>query len=190
MSTTPQALVVFADPALQRSRLSRRVGNAARALDDVQVQDLYELYPDFYIDARAERHLLKGAQLLVFTFQLGWYGMPSLLKEWFDAVVKPEWARTDGGGCLQGKRCWAIVDCNGEQADYQPGGRHARPLEDYLLPLAQTVRACGMEWLAPHVYYGAERATPDEIDAHVAKLRKMLGAEMARLPAPGGSHGT
>jgi putative NADPH-quinone reductase len=189
MPTPPQALVVFADPALQRSRLSRRVGNAARTFPDVQVQDLYELYPDFYIDAHSERQLLKGARLVIFSFQLAWYGMPSLLKEWFDAVIKPEWARLDGAGCLHGKRCWAIVDCNGFADDYRPGGRHARPLEDYLLPLEQTVRACGMDWLGPHVYYGADQASVEDIDAHVAKLRKMIGAELGLLPLGGEAHG-
>lgn len=191
MTYTHRALMVFADPALHRSRISRRVGDAVRSLPGVQVQDLYELYPDFFIDARNERSLLKQSELLIFGFQLAWYSMPSLLKEWIDAVFKPEWA--DGAGPLRGKSCWVAVACNSMEADYRPGGRHGRPLSDYLAPLEQVARACGMHWLEPHVYYGADRADAQAIDAHAAELRELMAAHIARLPAPpaieGGGHG-
>lgn len=179
------ALVVFADAALHRSRLGRLVGEAARSLPNVAVRDLYELYPDFFIDARAERALLQDAPLLIFVFHLGWYGMPSLLKEWFDTVFRTDWASGAGaGGCLDGKRCWAIVDCNDDAADYPPDGRHGRPLTDLLLPLEMTARACGMVWMAPHIHYAANRADAQAIDAHTRKLHAMISHEL------GGAHGT
>lgn len=187
-SAPPRALVVFADPALHRSRISRRVGEAVRGLPGVQVQDLYELYPDFFIDARPERLLVKQAQLLVFVFQLGWYGMPSLLKEWFDTVFKPEWATGSGAGRLQGKACWAAVACTSQPQDYQVGGRHGRPLADFLLPLEQTARACGMRWLEPHVFYGADRADAGAADTHAGTLRALLEQRLRELD--GAANGT
>ncbi|WP_020653390.1 NAD(P)H-dependent oxidoreductase [Massilia niastensis] len=189
MPTPPQALVVFADASLHRSRISRRIGDAARSLPGVQVQDLYQLYPDFFIDARAERELVKAAQLLVFVFPIGWYGMPALLKEWFDTVFRPEWAVADGSGRLHGKSCWAAVACNSNPEDYQPGERHGHPMTDYLLPLEQTARACGMRWIAPHISYSADRADARAADAHALKLRDLLAGHLARLPVPGAAHG-
>lgn len=189
MSPSPRALVVFADPALHRSRISRRVGDAARSLPGVVVQDLYELYPDLYIDARRERALLKEADLVVFAFQLSWYAMPALLKEWFDAVLKPEWAVAGGGARLRGKSCWAAVGCNSLPQDYQAGARHGRPLADYLVPLEQTALACGMRWIAPHVFYGAEHADAQAVDAHVEGLRALLAGHLAGLATEGASHG-
>lgn len=183
----PRALVVFADPALHRSRISRRVGEAARSLPGVEVHDLYELYPDFFIDAKRERARVKEAGLLVFVFQLGWYGMPSLLKEWFDTVFRPEWER-EGSQRLLGKACWAAVACNSQPGDYRAGGRHGRPLTDFLLPLEQTARACGMRWLEPHIFYGADRADAAAADAHAGALRELLGKRLSELE--GARHGT
>lgn len=174
MPMPTDALVVFADAALHRSRLGRRVGEAARKLPDVAVRDLYELYPDFFVDVRAERTLVLEAPLLVCIFHLGWFGMPSLLKEWFDTVFKADWARPEGAGCLAGKRCWAIVDCNDGPEDFGPHSRHGRPLTDFLLPLEMTARACGMTWLEPHIHYAANRADAAAIEAHTHKLYKML----------------
>ncbi|MBQ5949201.1 NAD(P)H-dependent oxidoreductase [Massilia sp. ST3] len=189
MSPSPRALVVFADPALHRSRISRRVGEAARSLPDVVVQDLYELYPDLYVDVRRERALLKEADLVVFAFQLSWYAMPALLKEWFDTVFKPEWTGPGERARLAGKSCWAAVGCASQPGDYRPGGRHGRPLADYLAPLEQSARACGMRWIEPHVFYGAEGADAQAVDAHAAQLRALLAGHLERLALEGVPHG-
>ena len=189
MTTDLRALVVFADPSLHRSRISRRVAEAVASLPGVAVRDLYQLYPDFYIDVRRERELLKAAPLLVFVFQLGWYAMPALLKEWFDTVFKPEWALQEPAR-LQGKQAFAAVACNGSARDYQPDGRHARPLEDYLAPLAQSLQACGVEWLAPHLFYGADAGDADAAGRHAPELRARLAQHAGAGAAAGDVHGT
>ena len=168
-----RALVVFADPSLHRSRISRRVAQAMTGLPGVLVRDLYQLYPDFYIDVRRERELLMAAPLVVFVFQLGWYAMPALLKEWFENVFKPAWA-LEQPGPLAGKAAWAAVACSGASADYCPGGAHGRPLHDFLAPLEQTARSCGMGWLDPHVFYGADAADADAATRHAAQLQAQL----------------
>ena len=197
MTTDLRALVVFADPSLHRSRISRRVAEAVASLPGVRVQDLYQLYPDFYIDVRRERELLKAAPLVVFVFQLAWYAMPALLKEWFETVVKPEWAER-APPRLHGKTAWAAVACNSAADDYQPGGRHGRPLEDYLAPLEQSARACGMDWLPAHVFYSADAGDPLAAERHAAALRTLLahhagidaGIEAGIEAGSGDRHGT
>lgn len=196
MTSDLRALVVFADPSLHRSPTSRRVTEAVAALPGVRVQDLYQLYPDFYIDVRRERALLEAAPLVAFVFQLGWYAMPALLKEWFDTVFKPAWALAPPGR-LRGKAAWAAVACAGLASDYRPGALHGRPLEDYLAPLQQTATACGMAWLAPHAFY--EASADDAGDAGVAarraeELRTLLAQYAAQVAHPaaaeGGADGT
>lgn len=194
-----RSLVVFADPSLHRTRISRRVADAAAGLEGVAVRDLYQLYPDFYIDVRRERALLASAPLVVFVFQLAWYAMPALLKEWFDTVMAPEWV--GAGPRLAGKVAFAAVACNSRPEDYRPGGRHERPLEDFLAPLEQTARACGMRWLPPHVFYGADSADPGAAARHAGALRALLAAhagialdetenEAENEADKGGRHGT
>jgi glutathione-regulated potassium-efflux system ancillary protein KefF len=191
MPSDLRALVVFADSSLHRSRISRRVLDAVATLPGVQVQDLYQLYPDLYIDVRQERELLEAAPLVVFIFQLGWYAMPALLKEWFDTVFKPEWARRQPGG-LHGKHALAAVACADLPDDYREGGKHGRPFAAYLAPLEQTVDACGMHWLTPHVFYGAGTASAEATDAHAADLRALLSRYMdnaeAGAQAEAGAH--
>jgi glutathione-regulated potassium-efflux system ancillary protein KefF len=188
MTTDLRALVVFADPSLHRSRISRRVAEAVASLPGVQVVDLYQRYPDFYIDVRRERELLKAAPLVLFVFQLGWYAMPALLKEWFDTVFKPEWA-LEQPGRLQGKGAWVGVACNSLPADYAPGGRHGRPLVDFLAPIEQTAKACGMRWLEPHVFYGADGSNPDDAAQHAGQLRALLARHAGIDVDAGGAHG-
>ncbi len=190
MTPDLRALVVFADSSLRRSRISRRIADALAGLPGVQVQDLYQLYPDFYIDVRRERELLKAAPLVVFVFELGWYAMPALLKEWFDGVFKPAWAAGKPGR-LAGKRAFAAVACAGGALDYQAGGLHGRPLGDYLAPLAQSARTCGMEWLAPHVFYEADVADDSAAGRHADELHALL-ARLAGVAdeAQGGADGT
>lgn len=188
MTPDLRALVIFADPSLHRSRISRQVAGAVASLPGVRVQDLYQLYPDFYIDVRRERELLKAAPVVVFLFQLGWYAMPSLLKEWFDTVFKPEWAAGQPGR-LHGKTAFVAVACNSSAADYQPGGLHGRPLADFLAPIEQTARACGMAWLPPHVFYGADAGGAEAATNHAAALRAQLAATAGIATTTGGGHG-
>lgn len=171
-----RALLVFAEPSLARVRLGRRLGELAAALDGVRVCDLYERYPDFFIDAAAERALLRQVELLVLVFPLRSYCLPSLLVEWIDTVLR---------GChLPAARCWAIVGCEGAAEDYRPGRAHGRALADYLFGLEQTAASCGMAYLAPHAFYGADRAGPADIDAHASKLQGLLSRALGAL------HGT
>jgi glutathione-regulated potassium-efflux system ancillary protein KefF len=124
----------------------------------------------------------------VFVFQLGWYAMPALLKEWFDTVFKPAWAQGQPGR-LHGKSAWAAVACGGSAVDYQPGGRHGRQLDDFLAPLEQTVRSCGMDWLAPHVFYGADGGDPDVAARHAHELQALLARHAGIAQAEGERHG-
>ena len=45
-----RVLILFAHPALQKSRVNRRLVEAVRDLEGITFHDLYELYPDFHID--------------------------------------------------------------------------------------------------------------------------------------------
>ncbi|TNC85074.1 MAG: NAD(P)H oxidoreductase, partial [Thalassolituus sp.] len=50
-----KALVIYAHPAHQRSRANRMMLDSIKGISDVTVHDLYQTYPDFFIDVEAEQ---------------------------------------------------------------------------------------------------------------------------------------
>jgi glutathione-regulated potassium-efflux system ancillary protein KefF len=179
-------LVLYAHAAPETSRVNRRLADAARLVPGVYVHDLYEAYPDFYIDVAREHALLGQAAVVVLLHPIQWYGMPALMKEWCDQVLPDCWSGrgSDNDGVLTGKRCWLVTSTGSPAADFAPGGRHGHPFELYLAPYRQLAVVCGMEWIAPLVLHDAHPADPRALELHVAaftdRLRGAAGA--ASLP--------
>jgi glutathione-regulated potassium-efflux system ancillary protein KefF len=179
MASTGRILVVYAHPEGHRSRVNRKLIDLARTLPDVHVQDLYENYPDFYIDAARERALINQSELLVFLHPLRWYSMPSLMKEWFDVVLEPTWASGKNLGCVLGKGYMLVITTSSPNDAFGPDGEHGRPLSDFLVPFQQIAARCGMRWMPPHVLHNAKQADPETLEAHVEAFRHRLEAWLA-----------
>ncbi|MFO1265664.1 MAG: NAD(P)H-dependent oxidoreductase [Rubrivivax sp.] len=67
-----EIVVIAAHPALQHSRVTRRLLQAASALEAlhpgcVAVRDLYAPYPDYFIDVAAEQAAVQQASLIVYS---------------------------------------------------------------------------------------------------------------------------
>lgn len=187
---SPHVLVLYAHPSPQRAPLMRALSGAARELPGVLVQDLYELYPDFDVDGAHERSLLAKARLLVLLHPIRWYGMPSLLKEWMEVVLRPGWAYgLDGGGALRGKGFWLVTTTGSGPDAYRPGGLHGRPFADFLPPFEQAAALCGMDWIEPLVMHGAAHIDEVAGGALVDEFRRRLlgyaGAADPGSPADG-----
>lgn len=83
-----RVLILFAHPAVHRSRVNARLIEAARQLEGVTVHDLYERYPDFFLCSDDEQTLLGEHDVIVWHHPLYWYSCPALLKEWMDIVLE------------------------------------------------------------------------------------------------------
>ena len=66
-------LVLFAHPALERSRVQHSLLKAIAALPDVLINDLYENYPDFDIDVKREKKLLLAHDIIIWQHPFYWY---------------------------------------------------------------------------------------------------------------------
>jgi glutathione-regulated potassium-efflux system ancillary protein KefF len=174
MSSDTQILVVYAHPSPRRSPLHRALAGAARAMPGVELRDLYQTYPDFYIDPADERKLVEAAKLLVFLHPMRWYSMPSLLKLWVEVVFEPSWAYARNRGALKNKDFWLVTSTGSGPDAYTPQGLHGRPFGDFLAPFEQTVALCGMRWNPPLVMQGASRLDDAALDARVASFRAGL----------------
>ena len=169
-------LVLYAHPSSHLSRVNRVLADAARSVAGVQVHDLYNTYPDFYIDIAREQALIEAADVLVFLHPIQWYSMPSLLKEWVDAVLQPGWAYGADGTALAGKVYWLVTTTGSVEQSYSAGAVHGRPFAHYLAPFEQTAAVCGMRWEQPHVLHGAHHADDASVQAHVAAFAARLSA--------------
>ncbi len=180
-----RVLVLYAHPAPHLSRVNRRLADAARMVEGVYVHDLYETYPDYYIDLAREHALIAQAEVLVFLHPFQWYSMPALMKAWIDEVFHEDWSHGHESGAARGKGYWLVTTTGGAAEDYAPGARHGRPFGDYLAHFEQIAALCGMHWIAPHVLHGARSVDAGAVDAHierfVTRLRQIAGAESRPL---------
>lgn len=170
----PRVLIIFAHAMPHASRVNRAMRDAARALPNVTVRDLYETYPDFHIDVPAEQALLEAADLIVFQHPIQWYGMPSLMKEWVDMVLEVGWAYGDGGAALRGKHHLLAVTTGSKADAYHAAGQHNWPFSAFLPPFRQTAELCGMHWMPPLILHGAHQVPQAKVDAHVAHYLHLL----------------
>jgi putative NADPH-quinone reductase len=178
-------LVLFAHSTPESSRVHRRMADAARLVPQVFLHDLYETYPDFYIDVAREQSLVAQAQVLVLLHPIQWYSMPALMKEWCDLVLPACWSGHSHDGILKGKRCWLVTSTGSPAEEFAVGARHGRPFDHYLAPYRQMATVCGMEWLAPCVLHDARTVDAATVDAHVAAFADRLQelAETTLLPS-------
>jgi putative NADPH-quinone reductase len=174
LSDLPRILVLFAHLDLRRSRINRAMLEAIGDLDSVEVHDLLERYPDFYIDLDAERRALVAADLVVVQHPLYWYSTPAIIKHWQDVVLERGFAYGPGGTALRGKALLQAVSTGGPVESYRPGGVHGAPLANYLAVLPQVARFTGMTPLPPLVMQGGYQATDAEVAAHAARYRALL----------------
>ena len=177
MSTPARVLVLFAHPALQKSRINVRLAAAARTVPSVTFHDLYEAYPDFHINVAHEQALLRAHDTIVFQHPFYWYSCPALLKEWLDLVLEHGFAYGDGGTSLRGKTLVSALTTGGPAHAYARTGYNHFTIGELLAPFEQTAHLCGMKWLPPFVVHGTIRLTdPAAIEIHAADYTRFLTA--------------
>ncbi|MBT8399663.1 MAG: NAD(P)H-dependent oxidoreductase, partial [Rhodothermia bacterium] len=148
-----RTLILFAHPALEKSRVHRRL---VRHLPDTGItfHDLYEEYPDFAIDIEVEQKLLLDHDLIVLQHPFFWYSTPPLIKQWEDLVLEHGWAYGSSGDALRGKRVISLISTGGTAEAYRRDGYNRFTIRQFLAPIEQTVLLCGMDYLPPYVIHG------------------------------------
>lgn len=171
-----RVLVIFSHPALEKSRVHRRLLGAIDGLEGTTLRDLYELYPDFSVDVAREQELLAQHDVVVLQHPFFWYSVPPLLKQWIDLVLEHGWAYGSEGKALVGKRAVNVISTGGRESAYRHGGHNRFTMRELLAPIEQTFVLCGMVYLPPFVVHGAHGMTLEEIDHHTREYRRALEA--------------
>ena len=171
-----RVLVLFAHPALEKSRVNHILMRGVRDLPGVTVHDLYEEYPEQDIDVVREQELLLEHDVIVFQHPFFWYSTPAILKEWQDLVLQHGWAYGTGGTALHGKKMLNAITTGGREVAYSREGHNRFTMRELLAPIEQTARLCGMEYLAPFVVHGTLGMSPGEAARHAADWRRTVEA--------------
>ena len=121
-------------------------------------------------DIAEEQAKLLWADVVVIQFPLWWYGMPAILKGWFDRVyafgfaygVGPHgganWGKRFGEGTLEKKRAVVAMTVGGRMAQYGPRGVNGA-IDELLWPVQHGLLFYpGMTVMPPIVFYEVGRA--------------------------------
>jgi glutathione-regulated potassium-efflux system ancillary protein KefG len=177
MGNPNRILILFAHPALEKSRVNRQLIRAVQGLDSVTLHDLYEQYPNFHINVKLEQDLLRSHDIIVFQHPFYWYSSPALLKEWQDLVLEHGFAYGHNGTALRGKKFLSAITTGGSEQAYCRQGHNYFTIRELLTPFEQTARLCGMEYLPPFVITGTHQLRQaDQIAPYAEAYRMALVA--------------
>lgn len=167
-------LIIFAHPAIQKSRMHQRLIQSLKDMKGVTLNNLYENYPDFYIDIIREQQLLIEHDIIIWQHPFYWFSSPAILKEWLDLVLQHGFAYGMKGRSLEGKHMLSIISTGGSKEVYSREGRNQFTVNEFLLPFRKTANLCRMEYLPPYVIYGSQSTTLADIENQTVKYKKLL----------------
>jgi glutathione-regulated potassium-efflux system ancillary protein KefG len=167
-------LILFAHPALEKSRVNIHLTEAIKEMEGVHFHDLYQEYPDFHIDVKREQELLMEHDVIIFHHPFFWYSTPAILKEWQDLVLEHGWAYGSQGNALKGKLFMNVISTGGKEIAYHTDGYNHFTVRQLLAPLEQTVNLCKMIFLAPFIVHGTHSITPDDINRYKSDYREII----------------
>ncbi|MFC5410174.1 NAD(P)H-dependent oxidoreductase [Larkinella bovis] len=167
-------LILFAHPALEKSKTNRILMGACQSVESVTVNDLYEEYPDFDIDVDREQQLLLEHDYIILHHPMYWYSSPAMVKQWQDLVLEHGWAYGREGNALVGKKIFNVITTGGPQRAYAEAGYNRFTIQQFLAPFDQTAYLCKMIYLPPFVVHGTHRLTEAEMHQYARQYRSLL----------------
>lgn len=167
-------LVLFAHPKYEHSDANFALIQAIKDLENVEVRDLYELYPDFNINVQVEQEILFEHEVIIWHHPIYWYSCPPLLKQWIDLVLEYGWAYGPSGIFLKNKYVVNAVTSGGSQEIYSHDGRNRYTMEEFLRPFEATAYLCNMRYL-PHFHVGGtHRITKAELEDKAKEYQNLI----------------
>jgi putative NADPH-quinone reductase len=178
-------VLLLAHPTFPTSRANRALLSALTGTPDLEVAELYSLYPDGRIDGPAEHDRLLRATRLVLQFPLQWYSTPALLKEWQDAVLTPLfYLQPEIAAATAGLPLFAATTTGGPLSSYRRGGA-AMTINELFAPLRATARKCRWEWQPPFAVHDVRNLD----DAALAKVGEDYRGALLATPILQRTHG-
>ncbi len=159
-------LILFAHPALQKSRINTYLVKDLDRIEGVTFRDLYQIYPEFELNVTVEQKLLEQHDIIIFHHPFFWYSTPAILKEYQDLVLQHGWAYGKSGVALQGKILFNVITSGGRREAYSKKGHNNFTVRQLLAPIEQTANLCKMIFLPPFVLHGTHSIRLHEVELY------------------------
>lgn len=169
-----KVLIIFAHPAFHKSRINKQLINVVKNTEGVTINNLYENYPDFFIDVDKEQKLLTTNDIIIWHHPFYWYSAPALLKEWFDLVLQHGFAYGNYGRALEGKTAISVITTGGRKEVYSEKGKNQFTINQFLAPYKQSANLCRMNYLPPFVVHGSHTISSAEIISQAEQYKKLI----------------
>ena len=167
-------LILFAHPKFEYSDTNKCMLNAVSDLENVEIRDLYELYPEFDISIKDEQECLLRNDIIIWQHPFYWFSCPPLLKQWIDLVLEFGWAYGPGGTYLKDKYLMNAISMGGSEEAYQADGSNRYTIHEFLRPFEQTARFCDMRYLPPFHINGTHHLSSEEISEKAQEYKNLL----------------
>ncbi len=167
-------LILFAHPAYHKSRINKALINAVQNIEGVTVNNLYEKYPDFFIDVPTEQKLLLENDIIIWHHPFYWYSAPAILKEWMDLVLQHGFAYGTYGKALEDKWILSVISTGGRKEVYSSEGKNQFTINQFLAPFKQSANLCRMKYLPPFVVHGSHTLSEEDLKKHASDYKQLI----------------
>ncbi|MCT4613823.1 MAG: NAD(P)H-dependent oxidoreductase [Marinifilaceae bacterium] len=156
-------LILFAHPDFNKSKVNKQLTSRISDIRNLKFHDLYDEYPDGFIDKKREQKLMEKHDVIIFHFPMYWYSTPPILKEYQDMVLEHGWAFGSNTSSLYNKLFLSVITTGGRLEQYQVNGLHRHTINQLIAPIYQTALFCGMKTIPPLVLHGSHEISQTEI---------------------------
>ncbi|ORX42966.1 flavo protein [Piromyces finnis] len=177
-----KTLFVIAHPNIKQSIGSKTIIEAFKKLNmDTEYDNIYELYPDYNINVKAEQEKLLKADAIVLQFPFYWYNSPSLLRKWFEDVLEHGFAYGSNGVALKGKKLIVSFTTGAALNSYSESIPGSCTLDDLVKGFQQLANLCGLEWCGfvatGSITYGVSAGSvASDLEKHAKQLADKINA--------------
>lgn len=169
-------LILFAHPAFHKSRINKALIQSIEGLEGITINNLYEKYPDFFIDITAEQKLLLEHDIIIWHHPFYWYSAPAIIKEWMDLVLEHGFAYGTKGHALKNKWALSVISTGGRKEIYCTTGSNHFTINQFLAPFNQSATLCGMKYLPPFVIHGSHTLSEQELEKYNVDYKELMVA--------------
>ncbi|MDN8272490.1 NAD(P)H-dependent oxidoreductase [Acinetobacter baumannii] len=146
------ALLILAHPYYTQSIANKTIVNELiKTYPDLEVRDIFQLYPDYKIDVSAEQEALLRHDTIILQYPMFWFNMPAILKLWFDEVFTYQFAYGSQGDKLKDKK--VIISMTVGQKEANMVNDQENLIDSFLKSVQHSIQYTQMQLSATYLLY-------------------------------------